>query len=239
MPIYRLGSDLVFPHPSEGEPSGLLAVGRGSLGRTPRAGVLGGDLPLVLRRSADPVAFAGSAGGPASPDLHVPRSLAKVVRRERFEIRLDTAFAEVIRACAEVKRAGETGTWITPEMQQAYIALHEAGFAHSAEAFLDGRLVGGLYGVSLGSAFFGESMFAREPDASKVAFVGLVRQLEAWSFSLIDCQMHTAHLERFGSILWPRARFLAELSEAVARPTRRGVWRFDSADSRGVRGEES
>ena len=149
-----------------------------------------------------------------------------MLRQGRFEVRLDTAFAEVIRGCAEAARPGSGGTWITHEMQRAYCELHELGFAHSAEAFVDGRLVGGLYGVSLGSIFFGESMFAREPDASKAAFVVLVRELVRWGFDLIDCQQHTSHLARFGAVLWSRSCYLDALARCTARPTRRGAWRI-------------
>src|SRR5439155_6440744 len=119
--------------------------------------------------------------------VHVPRSLSKLMRKRPFELRLDTPFADVIAACARMNRPGQGGTWITDEMRAAYVKLHELGFAHSAEAWQDGVLVGGLYGVSLGSIFYGESMFAEAPDASKIAFVTLVAQLERWKFSLIDC----------------------------------------------------
>jgi len=110
-------------------------------------------------------------------------------------------------------------------MIRAYGKLHEMGFAHSAEAWREGQLVGGLYGVSLGAAFFGESMFALRPNASKVAFVHLVRQLRAWAFQLVDCQVYTEHLARFGAAPWPRARFLDALAHALAAPTRQGPWR--------------
>ena len=116
-------------------------------------------------------------------------------------------------------------------MLHAYCELHRLGFAHSAEAFLGDRLVGGLYGVSLGSIFFGESMFAREPDASKAAFVALVRQLARWGFELIDCQQHTAHLARFGAVLWSRSCYLDALERCTARPTRRGAWRLTDEES--------
>ena len=140
--------------------------------------------------------------------LHVSRSLAKTLRRGVYEVRLDTAFARVIEQCARVPRREGAGTWITDDMQDAYLRLHEEGFAHSAEAWQAGRLVGGVYGVSLGAAFFGESMFALLPDASKVAFVRLVEALAGWGFTLIDCQVHTPHLARFGAESWPRRRFL-------------------------------
>ena len=145
---------------------------------------------------------------------------------EPFELRLDTAFDRVIERCASVPRPGQAGTWITTEMIDAYCALHEEGFAHSAEAWRDGELVGGLYGISLGAAFFGESMFAWESNASKLAFVTLVRQLRDWGFLLVDCQQHTEHLARFGATDWSRARFLDALAEALETPTRRGAWRL-------------
>jgi leucyl/phenylalanyl-tRNA--protein transferase len=161
--------------------------------------------------------------------LHVPRSLSKLLRHGTFEFRLDTAFDEVIAACARVPRPGQSGTWITQDMQDAYGELHLAGYAHSAEAWQSGELAGGLYGVALGSAFFGESMFAKVSDASKAAFCVLVRQLAGWGFTLIDCQQETSHLARFGATPWPRARFLASLSKALRDPTRRGPWTFDQA----------
>ena len=130
----------------------------------------------------------------------------------------------MVDACARAPRPGERGTWITREMRTAYKRLHREGYAHSAEAWLGERLAGGLYGVSLGGAFFGESMFARVPDASKVAFVSLVRALAARGISLIDCQVTTEHLRRFGAREWPRVRFLASLAEALRRPTLRGNW---------------
>ena len=162
--------------------------------------------------------------------LHVPRSLAKIIARRPFEIRFDTQFREVMERCGQRKRPGQRGTWITRDMLVAFTRLHAQGIAHSAEAWLDGRLVGGLYGVSLGDVFFGESMFADVDDASKVAFVTLVRWLEARGVELIDSQVHTAHLERFGAVSWPRPRYLARLAELVHRPTRRGPWVIEPDD---------
>lgn len=159
---------------------------------------------------------------PAS--VHISRSLRKTLRQRRFEVRLDTAFAQVMRSCASTLRPGQSGTWITAEMIQAYCTLHDMGFAHSAEAWVDGALVGGVYGVSLGAAFFGESMFAHRSDASKVAFVQLVRQLHAWEFHFVDCQMYTPHLAHFGAVAWSRRRFLRALGQALSAPTRRGQW---------------
>ncbi|MEB2345110.1 MAG: leucyl/phenylalanyl-tRNA--protein transferase [Deltaproteobacteria bacterium] len=227
MTVYRLGSEVAFPPPEEAEASGLLAVG-GDL--QPERLLLAYSLgifpwPLVARPllwfSPDPRMVLEPAR------LRVSRSLAKTLRSARFEVRLDTCFDEVVRHCAEVRRRDDAGTWITPELAAAYRRLHRLGFAHSAEAWQDGRLAGGLYGVSLGGAFFGESMFTRRPDASKVAFATLVRQLAAWGFDLVDCQVHTDHLARFGAVEWPRARFLAALAATLARPPRRGAWRLD------------
>src|SRR5437667_6961755 len=136
--------------------------------------------------------------------FHVTRSLRRVVKEERFTIRADTAFRAVMEGCAMVLRPGQTGTWITPAIVDAYCALHERGCAHSVEAWQDGRLVGGLYGVAIGRMFFGESMYADEPDASKVALVHLVGMLRAYNFPLVDCQQETAHLARFGAKPIPR-----------------------------------
>ncbi len=159
--------------------------------------------------------------------LRVSRSLRKTLRDRSFEIRLDGDFEAVIRACARAPRDGQDGTWITDEMVDAYLRLFELGCAHSVEAWLGAELVGGLYGVSLGGCFFGESMFASSPNASKVAFVALVEQLARWEFDLIDCQIHTDHLARFGATEWPRSRFLSALEESLAKQTRRGRWQFD------------
>lgn len=156
--------------------------------------------------------------------LHVPKSLAKQLKRGLYQVKYDTAFEEVIDACARVRRPGQHGTWITRDMKKAYVELHRQGFAHSAEAFSGGQLVGGLYGVSLGDIFFGESMFARAPDASKVALVTLAQRLRDDGVALIDCQQETEHLRRFGAEPWPRPRFIAEVEKRVTRPTRRGSW---------------
>lgn len=156
----------------------------------------------------------------------ISRSLAKRIKRPDYEIRVDTAFAEVMRLCAE-PREGQAGTWIVPAMQAAYGRLHEAGYAHSVETWLDGRLVGGLYGVALGRAFFGESMFTRVSDGSKLALAHLVRQLQRWGFGLVDCQMVTAHLASLGAGPMPRGEFQARLGVLAAQPGRIGKWEFD------------
>lgn len=227
MPVYQLDERLVFPPPELADPNGLLAVG-GDL--RPERLLLAYSMGIfpwfseglpILWHSPDPRMVLTPAA------LHVPRSLRKAMRREPYEIRLDTAFEQVIAACAEVPRPGQDGTWITADMEAAYVDLHRRGLAHSAEAWQGERLVGGVYGVSLGGAFFGESMFARAPEASKIAFVVLVRQLAAWGIELIDCQVHTEHLARFGAEERPRAAFLRALDQALDRPTRRGRWRLD------------
>jgi leucyl/phenylalanyl-tRNA--protein transferase len=208
------------------EPDGLLAAG-GSLA-APR-------LLAAYRRGIFPWYSSGQPLLWWSPDprmvlfpseLHTPRSLAKRLRRRDYEIRVDSAFAEVMRNCA-MPRSGDGGTWITPEMIEAYCELHRLGYAHSVETWIDGRLAGGLYGVALGRAFFGESMFARTADASKIAFVHLVRQLERWQFGLIDCQMNTEHLARFGAREIPRAAFTRSLTELVNYAPDAAAWRFE------------
>jgi leucyl/phenylalanyl-tRNA--protein transferase len=160
-------------------------------------------------------------------EAHVPRSLRKRMRRGDFAVRADTAFAEVIRGCARKPRPGQDGTWITEEMMEGYLALHAEGLAHSIEAWQDGELVGGLYGVSLGGTFFGESMYTEVPDASKVAFATLLANLVLWCFPLVDCQSWTEHLERFGAEEWPRPRFLAALGRALRQPTLQGPWTLE------------
>ncbi|HYU35009.1 MAG TPA: leucyl/phenylalanyl-tRNA--protein transferase [Thermoanaerobaculia bacterium] len=161
-------------------------------------------------------------------EAHISRSLRKRMRRGEYEVRADTAFAAVIDGCARKPRPDQDGTWITDEMREGYTALHAEGLAHSIEAWKDGALAGGLYGVSLGGVFFGESMYAEAPDASKVAFATLLAQLVRWQFQLVDCQSWTGHLERFGAVEWPRPRFLAALKRALRLPTRQGPWRLDA-----------
>jgi leucyl/phenylalanyl-tRNA--protein transferase len=230
VPVYLLDERLAFPPPARAPRAGPLAVG--------------GDLQperLVLAYSLGIFPWYGH-GEPIqwhSPDprmvlladeLRVTRSLRRTLRKRPFRLTLDAAFGRVIDACAETPRPGQPGTWITEEMREAYLALHRRGLAHSAEAWRGEDLMGGLYGVSLGAAFFGESMFAHAPDASKVAFVAFTEQLGRWGIRLIDCQVYTEHLARFGAEEWPRRRFLAALHSALQHPTRVGPWRFDRPD---------
>jgi leucyl/phenylalanyl-tRNA--protein transferase len=223
VPVFRLDGRLVFPRPELAE-DGLLAVG-GDL--SPERLLLAYSLGIfpwydegqpILWHSPDPRAVLPAA------ELHVPRRLERTLRAGRFRVTFDAAFAGVVDACAVAPRPGQRGTWITREMRRAYKRLHRAGYAHSAEAWLGDRLAGGIYGVSLGGAFFGESMFARVPDASKVALVTLVRAAARRGIGLLDCQVASEHMARFGARDWPRATFLAALGEALALPTRRGSW---------------
>ena len=159
-------------------------------------------------------------------ELRISRSLKKRLRRTDYEVRTDHRFADVMRACAE-PRAGQPGTWITDAMIKAYTALHAKGYAHSVETWIAGELVGGLYGVAIGRVFFGESMFTRATDASKIALAHLARQLERWDFGMIDCQMATAHLASLGAREIPRAEFMRKLTKLVNYPAAYGAWRFD------------
>ncbi len=160
-----------------------------------------------------------------TPDrLHIPRSLRRDLRKENFSVTVDQAFPDVIRECARVPRPEQEGTWIVPEMQQAYNRLHNLGFAHSVEVWRDEELVGGLYGVSLGSAFFGESMFSLVSNASKAAFVLFMLALDEKGYGLMDCQVYTEHLSQFGAYEVARPDYLKLLHEMLAAPTKRGTW---------------
>ena len=224
MPIYRLGRAVAFPDPALAEPDGLLAVG-GDLRpeRLLEAYARGifpwfDDRSPILWWSPDPRLVL------VPEELHVSRSLARTLRRGTFRVTADTAFDSVIRRCAEKGRPGQRGTWITPEMMDAYGALHRLGFAHSFEAWEGEALAGGLYGVSLGAVFFGESMFADAPDASKVAFARGVAWLASRGVGLVDCQVRTDHLVSLGARELPRREFLARVEAALRAPTLRGRW---------------
>ncbi len=160
-------------------------------------------------------------------EAHLHRSLRKAMRKTTLTIKADTAFVDVIAQCGKSKRPGQRGTWITPAMIAGYTALHHEGLAHSIEAWDGDQLVGGLYGVSFGSVFFGESMFTKIEDASKITFATLLANLMRWRFDLVDCQAHTGHLERFGAVHWPRRRFLDVLALCMKAPTRLGPWEME------------
>jgi leucyl/phenylalanyl-tRNA--protein transferase len=227
LPVFALDERHEFPPARLAGHGGLLAVG----------GDLDPERVLLAYRSGifpwysedQPILwFSPNPRFVLRPDtFRVQRSLKKRVRRGDFEVRLDTAFAEVIDGCRDRQRPGQTGTWITDELRASCLALHAQGYAHSAEAWRDGKLVGGLYGIGIGQFFSGESMFAEEPDASKVAFVWLAQQLFAWGFGLIDCQVHTEHLARFGAADLGRRAYLAGLPALIEGPHRPGPWSFD------------
>ena len=206
------------------QPDGLLAIG--------------GDLspPRLLNAYRHGIFPWYSQGQPIlwwSPDprtmfatdgVRLGSKFRRGLRRSTWEIRADTAFAEVIRACAETPRPGQRGTWITREMRAAYERMHELGHAHSFEVFEDERLVGGIYGVAIGRMFFGESMFSAESGGSKVALAALAAHLGSWGFPLIDAQVENDHLLGLGAELWPRPRFLAAVAELTAEPGIVGSW---------------
>jgi leucyl/phenylalanyl-tRNA--protein transferase len=159
--------------------------------------------------------------------LHVSHSLRKTIRSGRLRVTMDACFAQVVEGCAEPRR-GQDGTWITDEMMEAYARLFELGHAHSVETWAGDRLVGGVYGVAIGRMFFGESMFSRATDASKVGLVTLARQLEAWGFPMVDCQMSTRHLASLGAREIPRVEFLRRLAGLVTQRAVPSPWRFDA-----------
>ena len=208
------------------EPDGLLAAGADLSSARLLTAYRSGIFPWynsgqpVLWWSPDPRTVLFPA------EFRMPRSLVKRLRRRDYEIRVDTAFEAVMHACAAPRSDG-AGTWVTPEMIAAYCELHRLGHAHSVETWINGELAGGLYGIALGRAFYGESMFARVADASKIALAHLVRRLEHQQFGIIDCQMNTAHLARFGAREIPRREFSQRLVELVNYPQTADVWRFN------------
>ncbi len=222
---------VVFPNPSTASPEGIVAIGAKPWPEVLKDAYTRGIFPWphegypLLWFSPDPRFVLEPKLG------HLNKSLRKAMRRTDLVIRADTRFRAVIEGCADKRRPGQRGTWITDDMIEGYCALHEEGFAHSVEAWqlLPGgeTLVGGLYGVSFGAVFFGESMFQTAPDASKIAFGTLLGQLVKWRFDLVDCQSYTDHLARFGAVHWPRNKFLDVLKEAQRAPTRQGPWTFD------------
>ena len=213
-----LTSELRFPPPRKADPEGLIAVGGDlSIDRlllAYRSGIFPWPLfeGLVTWFSPDPRAVLELDG------LHVSRSLAKRIRRGTYEMRIDTDFEAVVHHCA-APAPGRESTWITTDMLPAYVQLHEAGWAHSVEAWRDGRLVGGLYGVSIGGLFAGESMFSLETDASKVALVHLVERMRSRSMDLLDVQVPNPHLDSLGAVEIPRRVYLRRLRASIDRPT--------------------
>jgi len=224
MPVYRLVDEIIFPPPEEAEPDGLLAVGGDlSSARLLLAYELGifpwySEGQPILWWSPDPRLVLEPA------EFHSSHRLRQILNQGTFKVTFDQAFEPVIRACAATPRPGQDGTWITPEMEKAYIRLHKEGFAHSVETWLDGELAGGIYGVSLGRCFFGESMFSHKSNGSKVALARLIERLKAWDFHLLDAQVATRHMISLGAKEIPRAAFLKRLKEALKSATIQGKW---------------
>lgn len=224
MPVYLLPDEAIFPNPGLAEPDGLVAVG--------------GDLSVerLLQAYAHGIFPWYSEGQDIlwwSPDprmllfpQHFKRSknLIKTVKHGDFQVKFDNNFKSVISNCSQVPRKGQSGTWITDDMKEAYIRLHEAGFAHSVETYRNEKLVGGLYGVSLGGVFFGESMFHTVSDASKVSLWHLVDRALGWNFDFIDVQQDTTHLRSFGAKTYDRKKFLFLLKNSLKKLTRKGKW---------------
>jgi leucyl/phenylalanyl-tRNA--protein transferase len=224
MPVYRLIKEVIFPPVEHTHSSGLLAVG-GDLSparllEAYRRGIFPwySENEPILWWSPNPRLILDL------DDFKISRSLRKTLKKQMFRVTFDQAFSEVMQACATVPRDGQPGTWITDEMRAAYERLHMMGYAHSVETWLNGELAGGLYGVSLGKAFFGESMFHQRTDASKVALAALVERLKSWHFHFIDAQMTTQHLLRLGAKELPRQVFLKRLVEALKSPSKKGKW---------------
>jgi leucyl/phenylalanyl-tRNA--protein transferase len=228
-PLYCIATHSLanqFPNPALAlrEPDGLLAAG--------------GDLSVrrlldAYRRGIFPWYEHGQPILWWSPDprtviypeeLEISRSLRRTLKKNRFDVSFDRAFRDVIDACAEPRRRGR-GTWITEEIRDAYCELYAAGHAHSVECWRDGSLVGGVYGIAIGCVFFGESMFSRVTDASKVGLVKLVEQLRVWGYGLLDCQVHSEHLQRLGAMRLPRVDFLQELAHWLPQSPRPDAWR--------------
>jgi len=224
MAVYTLGNEPGFPHPNLADKDGLLAIG-GKL-----------DIEWLINAYENGIFPWYNDENPIlwwSPnprlifkpqDFHVSKSFKRVLKKHAFTVKLDHQFKNVIEACKNIPRKEEEGTWITDEMKEAYINLHHHGFAHSVEVYKQDELVGGLYGVSLGKAFFGESMFFKKRDASKVALYYLCRQLSKWGFHFIDAQVETDHLISLGAKKIPRPEFLIKLEQALNFPTCKGKW---------------
>jgi len=224
MPVYLLSDELIFPNPAMADQDGLLAVG-GDL--SPDRLILAyengifpwfSDESPILWWSPDPRMMLFTA------EFKISKSLSQSIRRKNYQVRFDENFKAVITGCASTLRKHELGTWIIPEMVEAYCKLFDMGFAHSVETYQDDKLVGGLYGISIGRAFFGESMFFIERDASKVALAALIERMKDWDFHFIDAQQQTTHLQSLGARPVPRDTFLELLKKAVNLPTITGKW---------------
>jgi leucyl/phenylalanyl-tRNA--protein transferase len=226
VPVFLLSETIEFPPPHLASSDGLLAVG-GDLSQERllvayRMGIFPwfSDREPILWWSPDPRLVL------YPHDIKISKTLKKIIKKDVFRVTMDLAFHEVIDQCAQVRLQKKEGTWIVKDMIDAYCKLHESGFAHSVEVWHQGDLAGGLYGVSLGKCFFGESMFTRVSNASNVGLVKLVEHLEELSFDMIDCQVPTEHLIRFGARHISRTLFLNQLETSLNAPTRRGKWEY-------------
>lgn len=227
MPVFVLSDENVFPPPNLATKEGLLAIGGDLSTKRLIEAYSNGIFPWYSE--GEPIMWwSPSPRMVVIPnEYHPPKNLRRTVRKKIFDISFDNAFDEVTRACASVPRHDQDDTWITPEMRGAYYKLHQEGLAHSVEAWQNGELVGGLYGVSLGKAFFGESMFYKVTDASKVAYHYLLQFALQNNFYLIDAQQDTPHLRRLGGKLLNRGEFLSLLHQALKHPTLKGHWKMN------------
>lgn len=236
MPVFQLSDIIYFPPPQLAREDGLLAVG-GDL--SPQRLLLAYQMGIFpWYAEGDPILWwAPTPRLILRPrEFHLSRSLRRTLTRGTFSFSLDTAFREVIAACAEIRTEQQDPTWINQEMIEAYCELHELGYAHSLECWQGEALVGGLYGVSVGGIFFGESMFSRVANSSKAALAVLADQLALWEFDCIDCQMRTEHLLSLGATEVPGDRFFALLQHSILRPDRCGRWALDSGRYLGNKG---
>ena len=224
MPIYQLIDAPIFPDPMLANEDGLLAVG-GDLSPERLLNAYSYGIFPWFNEGEPILWYALNPRMVLFPNrFKVSKSLRKTVKSNKFQIKFDTQFEEVIEACAVVSRNGQQGTWINSQMKEAYIELHKLGFAHSVETYLNDELVGGLYGVALGKAFFGESMFHKVTDASKVAMYHLIMKLKSWDFQIIDAQQSTAHLKSLGAEEISLTEFLEHLDNAIDEDAHVGKW---------------
>jgi leucyl/phenylalanyl-tRNA--protein transferase len=226
MPVYQLTDKLIFPPAALAEKDGLLAIGGDLSPERLLLAYSNGIFPWFSE--GDPILWwSPSPRLVIFPDeLKIPKRLSRLMRREKYSVTLDKSFHQVIALCATLDGRKEKGTWITRDMIRAYTLLHDMGYAHSVECWQDHELAGGLYGLSLGGVFFGESMFSRQPNSSKIALVSLGRKLLEWDFDLIDCQMKTTHLMQFGAREIPGSEFQKLLAISMSRPTKKGKWQL-------------
>jgi leucyl/phenylalanyl-tRNA---protein transferase len=226
VPVFLLSDTIEFPPPHLASEEGLLAVGGDLTQKRLLLAYRMGIFPWfsnnepILWWSPDPRLVL------YPHEIKISKTLKKIIKKEVFKVTMDLAFNEVINQCAQVRLKKNQGTWIIEDIIEAYCQLHESGFAHSVEVWRQGELAGGLYGVSLGKCFFGESMFTRISNASNIALFKLVEYLKKLSFDMIDCQVATEHLTRFGARQIPRIRFLNQLEKSLRAPTRKGKWCF-------------